>query len=162
MSSSPLLRSRLEQVVCPLNAKLCFRSFGKRSIQPTTLSPSGLGPRGVVSCCYCFGMFQCRLSSADKAGAGLRTGHSELQKLEPSGIHESVCFGGHSSSSLKLLTVHFQKKKKPTLSLHPFPVGSSFPLCPSFTSPFPYLLSRAAALKSTARGGNPGHPHRCA
>lgn len=115
MSSSPLLRSRLEQVVCPLNAKQCFRSFGKRSIQPTTLSPSGLGPGGVVSCCYCFGMFQCRLSSADKAGAGLRTGHSELQKLEPSGIHESVCFGGHSSSSLKLLTVHFQKKKKTNL-----------------------------------------------
>ena len=126
MSSSPLLRSRLEQVVCPLNAKLCFRSFGKRSIQPTTLSPSGLGPGGVVSCCYCFGMFQCRLSSADKAGAGLRTGHSELQRLEPSGIHESVCFGGHSSSSLKLLTVHFQKKKNqpclciPSLSAPPF------------------------------------------
>lgn len=67
-----VIKETLEQVVCPLNAKLCFRSFGKRSIQPTTLSPSGLGPRGVVSCCYCFGMFHCRLSSADKAGAGLR------------------------------------------------------------------------------------------
>ena len=67
-----VIRETLEQVVCPLNAKLCFRSFGKTNIQPTTFSPSGLGPGGVVSCGYCLGMFHCRPRSAGKVGAGLR------------------------------------------------------------------------------------------
>ena len=67
-----VIKETLEQVVCPLNVKLCFWSFGKRHIQPTTLSPSGLGPGGVVSCCFCFGMSHCRPSSAGKVEAGLR------------------------------------------------------------------------------------------